>query len=68
MDIYGEMMDAVYLYNKYGNPISSALWSDLRRLADWVCDNWQSRDNGIWEVRERPATLRLFQNDVLGGA
>ena len=54
MDIYGEMMDAVYLYNKYGSPISFDLWQDLRRLADWVCDNWQSRDNGIWEVRSGP--------------
>ena len=54
MDIYGEMMDAVYLYNKYANPISSAMWGHLRRLADWVCDNWQRRDNGIWEVRGGP--------------
>jgi GH15 family glucan-1,4-alpha-glucosidase len=54
MDIFGELMDAVYLYNKYGSPISSALWRDLRRLADWVCDNWQNRDNGIWEVRSGP--------------
>ena len=54
MDIFGELMDAVYLYNKYGSPISFALWRDLRRLVDWVCDNWQSRDNGIWEVRSGP--------------
>jgi len=54
MDIYGEMMDAVYLYNKYGSPISFDLWQDLRRLADWVCDHWQSRDYGIWEVRSGP--------------
>lgn len=54
MDIYGELMDAVYLYNKYGNPISSELWSSLRGMADWVCDNWQRPDSGIWEVRSRP--------------
>ena len=54
MDIYGEMMDAVYLYNKWGSPISADLWSDLRRMTDWVCDNWQSRDSGIWEVRSGP--------------
>jgi GH15 family glucan-1,4-alpha-glucosidase len=54
MDIYGEMMDAVYLYNKHGSPISFDLWQDLRRLADWVCDNWQNRDYGIWEVRSGP--------------
>jgi len=51
LDIYGEMMDAVYLYNKYANPISSSMWGHLRRLVDWVCGNWQRRDQGIWEVR-----------------
>lgn len=47
-------MDAVYLYNKHRNPISSELWSDLRRLIDWVCDNWQRKDSGIWEARGQP--------------
>jgi len=51
LDIYGELMDAAYLYNKYRNPISSELWDDLRRVADWVCANWQLEDRGIWEVR-----------------
>lgn len=51
LDIYGELMDAAYLYNKYRNPISSELWSDLRRLADWVSKNWNREDCGIWEVR-----------------
>ncbi len=51
LDIYGELMDSVYLYNKYGSPISYDLWSHLRRLINWVCDNWQRTDEGIWEVR-----------------
>ena len=51
LDIYGELMDSVYLYNKYGAPISYDLWMYLRRLVNWVCDNWQRRDEGIWEVR-----------------
>jgi pentatricopeptide repeat protein len=51
LDIYGELMDAVYLYNKYGTPISYGLWTRLRGLIDWVCDNWQREDEGIWEVR-----------------
>jgi GH15 family glucan-1,4-alpha-glucosidase len=54
MDIYGELMDAVYLYNKYGSPISSSLWSALRRMTNWMCRNWRQRDNGIWEVRSGP--------------
>ena len=51
LDIYGELMDAVYLYNKYGAPISYDLWVTLRRLVNWVCDNWQREDEGIWETR-----------------
>jgi len=51
LDIYGELMDAVYLYNKHGDPISYDLWTRLRKLINWVCDNWQREDEGIWEVR-----------------
>ncbi len=51
LDIYGELMDSVYLYNKYGSPISYDLWRYLRNLINWVCDHWQDKDEGIWEVR-----------------
>jgi GH15 family glucan-1,4-alpha-glucosidase len=54
LDIYGELMDAVYLYNKHGAPIAYELWTHLRRLTDWVCDNWHKPDAGIWEVRSEP--------------
>jgi GH15 family glucan-1,4-alpha-glucosidase len=51
LDIYGEMMDSVYLFNKYGDPISFNLWVQLRRIVDWVCGNWRRDDEGIWETR-----------------
>ncbi len=51
LDIYGELMDAVYLFNKYGSPISYDFWTHLRRLTNWVADNWQRPDEGVWEVR-----------------
>ena len=51
LDIYGELMDAVYLYNKYASPIGYDEWSQLRQMVDWVADNWQQQDEGIWEVR-----------------
>ena len=47
-------MDSLYLYNKYGTPISYELWSYLRRLTDWVCDHWHDKDDAIWEVRGGP--------------
>ena len=51
LDTYGELMDSVYLYNKYGSPISSAFWCDIRRLVNWISDNWTREDEGIWETR-----------------
>ena len=51
LDIYGELMDAVYLYDKYGSPISYDFWLHLVHLLDHVCDHWQEKDEGIWEVR-----------------
>ncbi len=51
LDMYGALMDAVYLYNKHGASISYDLWVNLCRLLDFVCDNWEQPDEGIWEVR-----------------
>jgi len=51
LDIYGELLDAVYLYNKHGEPISYDLWLSLRRFVDWVCQHWREKDDGVWEVR-----------------
>ena len=52
LDIYGELLDSVYLYNKYGAPVSSELWRHLRQLSAWVCDHWREPDSGIWESRD----------------
>jgi GH15 family glucan-1,4-alpha-glucosidase len=51
LDIYGELMDSVYLYDKFGEPISYDLWRNLTRLIDWVAEHWREPDEGIWEVR-----------------
>jgi GH15 family glucan-1,4-alpha-glucosidase len=51
LDVYGELMDSIYLYNKYGSPISYDLWKQIRRILDWVAANWKRPDQGIWEVR-----------------
>lgn len=51
LDIYGELMDSVYLYNRYGDPISNELWRNLTPMIEWVSKNWRQPDEGIWEVR-----------------
>jgi GH15 family glucan-1,4-alpha-glucosidase len=51
LDIYGEMIDSVYLFNKYAEPIGHDAWANVSRVVDWLSDNWDQADEGIWEVR-----------------
>src|SRR5215472_3979950 len=51
LDIYGELLDSVYLYDKYGSPIPHDGWMNIIRLIDWVAAHWREKDEGIWEVR-----------------
>lgn len=51
LDIYGELIDTIHLYNKAGSPISYDLWKHLRQMADWVVGHWEKDDDGIWETR-----------------
>ncbi|MEV2213608.1 glycoside hydrolase family 15 protein [Streptomyces sp. NPDC050997] len=51
LDIYGALIDSIYLYDKWAKPISSGQWDDVCALVDWVCGNWDQPDEGIWETR-----------------
>ncbi|MCL6299373.1 glycoside hydrolase family 15 protein [Streptomyces kronopolitis] len=51
LDIYGALIDSLYLYDKWGEPLSSDHWDTVGTLVDWVCDNWDQPDEGIWETR-----------------
>jgi GH15 family glucan-1,4-alpha-glucosidase len=54
LDIYGELMDSVYLFNKYGTGISHETWGDLTRALEWMLENWDQPDAGMWEIRNDP--------------
>ncbi len=51
LDLYGAVLDAAYLYNKHGAPLDYDLWKNLRKILDWLSENWRGPDEGIWEVR-----------------
>ena len=51
LDIYGELINSIYLYDKRGEPIDYELWKVVVELLDWLMVNWDSKDEGIWEVR-----------------
>lgn len=54
LDIFGELLDSVYLANKYGSAISHDGWDHVCRLVDYVIEHWQEPDAGIWEMRSEP--------------
>ena len=51
LDIYGELIDSIYLAHKYSSPMSYLGWQQLRQTIEYVCKNWDQPDEGIWEVR-----------------
>jgi GH15 family glucan-1,4-alpha-glucosidase len=51
LDIYGELMDSIYLCDKYGTPLSYGMWKEVSRMLDWLASHWDQPDQSIWEVR-----------------
>jgi GH15 family glucan-1,4-alpha-glucosidase len=51
LDIFGEALDSLYLGDQYNLPISHQGWRLLVSILDWLCDNWDRPEEGIWETR-----------------
>lgn len=54
LDIFGELMDAAYLSDKYDRALPEQGWRAACALIDHVCKVWNEPDAGIWEVRCEP--------------
>ncbi len=51
LDVYGEVLDALYQARVHGAPADANVWSLTRKLLDWLEQGWRREDAGIWEVR-----------------
>jgi GH15 family glucan-1,4-alpha-glucosidase len=51
LDVFGEVMDALYQARVTGVPEDEAMWSVQRAMLGWLEDGWRLEDSGIWEVR-----------------
>lgn len=51
LDIYGELIDTVYIYDAHAHEITYEFWRHLTTLIDYVCASWREGDHGIWESR-----------------
>jgi GH15 family glucan-1,4-alpha-glucosidase len=50
-DVWGAVLDSVYLHTKSRDMLPERVWPMLERLVGEAIDNWQKPDRGIWEVR-----------------
>jgi GH15 family glucan-1,4-alpha-glucosidase len=51
LDIYGELLDSVWLAERRGIRIGHPGWVKLAQMANWLCDHWDQPDEGVWETR-----------------
>ncbi len=51
LDIYGEAMDSIYFADRHGVALGYARWNRVVDMLDWLCDHWDSPEEGIWETR-----------------
>jgi GH15 family glucan-1,4-alpha-glucosidase len=51
LDIYGEVLDTLYLAHRHGIRIERHVWGLLRKLLEYLEEHWSDPDEGLWEVR-----------------
>jgi GH15 family glucan-1,4-alpha-glucosidase len=51
LDVYGEVIDALYQTRAHGAKPDDNVWSLTSMLLEWLEDGWRQEDSGIWEVR-----------------
>ena len=54
LDVYGELVNAVYETRGYGEETSQGDWQFIRKIANTARETWDTEDSGIWEVRGGP--------------
>jgi GH15 family glucan-1,4-alpha-glucosidase len=53
-DIWGSMLDSVYLHARSREQIPETLWPVLKQQVEEAIKHWREPDRGIWEVRGEP--------------
>ncbi len=53
-DVYGAVLDSVYLHTKVGGHLPQRLWPVLEAQVRCAIEVWEQPDQGIWEARGAP--------------
>jgi len=54
LDVFGELLDAAWLYRQNGGEIDDVFWDFLSRIGGAVLERWEEPDQGVWEIRGEP--------------
>ncbi|UOM36179.1 glycoside hydrolase family 15 protein [Acuticoccus sp. I52.16.1] len=54
LDIFGEVIDTLYIAQKFIAPMDERLWRDVSRLVEAACETWDDPGSGFWEMRGEP--------------
>ncbi|HLL05274.1 MAG TPA: glycoside hydrolase family 15 protein [Myxococcaceae bacterium] len=54
LDVFGEILEAAWLFSKMGGQVAPKSWDFLRQLVNGVCERWRQPDQGLWEIRDEP--------------
>jgi GH15 family glucan-1,4-alpha-glucosidase len=61
-DVWGVLLDSVYLHSKAADHLDERIWPILARLVESALKHWREPDAGIWEVR---GELRHFTSSKI---
>src|SRR5437763_9840962 len=53
LDVYGEVLEALYQARAHGAPADDKVWALTRKLLQWLEKGWRKEDSGLWEMRGR---------------
>ena len=53
-DVWGAVLDSVYLHARSREQLPESLWPVLKRQVEQAAEHWEEPDRGIWEVRGEP--------------
>ena len=53
-DVWGAVLDSVYLHARSRDQLPESLWPVLKRQVECAAEHWEEPDRGIWEVRGEP--------------
>jgi alpha,alpha-trehalase len=53
-DVWGAMLDSVYLHTKSRDHLPERVWPILKKQVERAIENWHKPDRGMWEVRGEP--------------